>query len=161
MTEDEKARLRDISNQLSKMAGNTSYSDKIESSSLSKEVRLWVAARQEIARRQAQSVHLPHRYLGEAAWNILLDLFNMEMQGKPVSITSACSASQVPATTALRYISALIDEGTVIRSQDPNDDRRAHLRLSLIGKRMLLKTLGAMIEAESRASLTPKAFLDT
>lgn len=67
---------------------------------------------------------------GEPAWNILLDLFVHQHKGRQVSVTSACIASQVPPTTALRWINLLVDEGLIERVGDPADRRRALLALS-------------------------------
>jgi predicted transcriptional regulator len=64
--------------------------------------------------------------LGEPTWELLLDLFVNWKRGNQVTVTSACVASSVPITTALRYISALVEAGLVARKPSP-DDRRMHL----------------------------------
>lgn len=67
---------------------------------------------------------------GEPAWDILLDLFVAQKARKSISVTSACIGSQVPSTTALRWIAVLEQYGLVIREDDPKDKRRAILRLT-------------------------------
>lgn len=70
---------------------------------------------------------------GEPAWDILLDLYIAHASGNPVSITSACIGAAVPATTALRHLGQLHDEGLIVRENDPRDQRRTHVRLSELG----------------------------
>ncbi len=66
----------------------------------------------------------------EAAWDILLDLFVSEREGREVSVSSACIAANVPPTTALRWLGLLEDRGAILREPDPSDRRRINLRLS-------------------------------
>jgi hypothetical protein len=68
--------------------------------------------------------------VGEPAWDILLDLFVQQSKGKRVSVTSACIASRAPPTTALRWITSLIENGMLVRTEDSGDRRRAYLELS-------------------------------
>jgi len=67
---------------------------------------------------------------GEPAWDILLDLFMQTHRGRQVSVTSACIASRVPATTGLRWVGLLMNRGMIERVPDPVDRRRAFLQLS-------------------------------
>lgn len=70
---------------------------------------------------------------GEPAWDILLDLFIAHGEGKPVSVSSACIGSASPATTGLRWLGVLADEGLVVRENDPEDHRRVMVRLTRAG----------------------------
>ena len=71
---------------------------------------------------------------GEPAWDILLDLFIAHGEGKPVSVSSACIGSAAPATTGLRWLGVLADEGLVVRENDPEDHRRVLVRLTSAGR---------------------------
>lgn len=73
---------------------------------------------------------LPLDIFADPAWHILLDLFASEVEGKRISISSACIASGVPSTTALRHINLLEGRGTVERIRDRHDARRYHLGLT-------------------------------
>lgn len=66
----------------------------------------------------------------DPAWHILLDLYASEEEGRKVSISSACIASRVPSTTALRWLANMAKQGALIREQDSFDGRRLHVRLS-------------------------------
>lgn len=71
---------------------------------------------------------------GEPAWDILLDLYIAAGEGKPVSVSSACIGSATPATTGLRWLGVLTDEGLVVRENDPQDHRRVLVRLTSSGQ---------------------------
>jgi DNA-binding MarR family transcriptional regulator len=70
----------------------------------------------------------------EPIWDLLLDLYIAHVERREVAVTSACVAANVPATTALRAISALVQRGLVERSNDPDDRRRILLHLSKAGQ---------------------------
>jgi DNA-binding MarR family transcriptional regulator len=66
----------------------------------------------------------------DPAWDILLELYAAELGQFRVSVGSLCTAAAVPATTALRWISHLEQEGMIVRRADPTDARRQFLMLS-------------------------------
>lgn len=66
----------------------------------------------------------------DPAWDIILDLYIHNSKNQDVSVTSVCSASMVPITTALRYITVLSERGLIERSKNPKDGRSYLLRLS-------------------------------
>jgi len=70
---------------------------------------------------------------GEPAWDILLDLYIAQADGKSVSVSSACIGSAAPATTGLRWLGVLADTGLIVRENDADDHRRVMVRLSAHG----------------------------
>ncbi|MCY1670780.1 hypothetical protein OVA07_07090 [Novosphingobium sp. SL115] len=66
---------------------------------------------------------LPNDLFAEPAWDMLLELFVMRLQGSPVRVKSACIASGVPATTALRWLNLLEQKNIISSSTDPIDQR--------------------------------------
>lgn len=66
----------------------------------------------------------------DPAWDILLDLMASRLEGTKVSVSSLCIAAAVPATTALRWIKAMTDDGYLERRADPTDARRVYIHLS-------------------------------
>jgi len=76
---------------------------------------------------------------GEPCWDILLDLAINKVSSKIVSITSACIASKVPITTALRWIAILEEHGLIARTPDPHDKRRTYIELSEQGYALMRK----------------------
>lgn len=69
------------------------------------------------------------KLFNEPSWDILLYLFAAEVEGKPVSITSAAHAASAPFTTAQRRVGTLEAQGLVIRSS-ASDRRTVNLRLT-------------------------------
>lgn len=62
--------------------------------------------------------------LSDPKFEMLLDLFVSEYDGRHVSVSDLCLAADVPQTTGLRYIEKLETAGFVRRSPDPGDGRR-------------------------------------
>jgi hypothetical protein len=87
--------------------------------------------------RSTRADILDPELFGEPAWDILVDLFIQESKGKRVSVTSSCIASRVPPTTALRWLSILIERGYVRRIDDDADRRRAFVELTTSGREKL------------------------
>ena len=71
--------------------------------------------------------------IGEPCWDMILDLCISEIEGRKISVTSACLASGVPITTALRWISLLERDGVIEKESDSKDRRRTFLRISKAG----------------------------
>lgn len=84
---------------------------------------------------------------GEPAWDILLDLFIAQGQGKSVSVSSACIGSAAPATTGLRWLGVLADEGLIVREADPADQRRVLVRLTATGRAAMVRFFDAVADA--------------
>lgn len=84
-------------------------------------------------RRKRTAIFGNAELFGEPAWDILLDLFIAQAEGKAVSVSSACIGSAAPATTGLRWLGVLADEGLVVRENDAEDQRRVLVRLTARG----------------------------
>lgn len=80
-------------------------------------------------RRQRERV-LGTKLFADPAWNMLLDLFVRRVDEHVTGVSSACIASGVPATTALRHIAILIEKGLVIKNPSPTDQRVQYVTLS-------------------------------
>ncbi len=85
------------------------------------------------SRRLRPRVFSDEALFGEPAWDMLLDLFIAEADGKRLSVTAACIGSAVPTSTALRWLVILEDRGLVRRENDPSDARRVFLQLTSDG----------------------------
>jgi DNA-binding MarR family transcriptional regulator len=86
--------------------------------------------RQILANRQARARFFDPALFGEPAWDMLLDLTAAHGEGARVSVTSLCIAAAVPATTALRWLTQMVESGIFVRVPDPDDRRRAFIVLS-------------------------------
>jgi DNA-binding MarR family transcriptional regulator len=87
-------------------------------------------AREEYHERQRRKSFLDEAFLGEPAWNILLDLFVNYALERRIAVSSACYAADVPVTTALRYVDLMEERGLVVRIPDGNDKRRNWIELT-------------------------------
>lgn len=85
------------------------------------------------SRRTRTRVFSDNALFGEPAWDMLLDLFIAEADGKQLSVTAACIGAAVPTSTALRWLVILEDRGLVRRENDPRDARRVFLHLTSEG----------------------------
>jgi DNA-binding MarR family transcriptional regulator len=80
--------------------------------------------------RRLRDQHFPPDLFADPAWDILLDLYAANLEGKSVSVSSLCIAAAVPPTTALRWITTMTEHGALVRKQDPQDARRVFIELS-------------------------------
>jgi len=90
-----------------------------------------------IAFRSMRNRMLGADLFGEPVWDMLLDLFLAQLQHRRVSVTSLAIASNVPTTTALRYIDMMIDAQLAERLDDPSDGRRKMIALTHFGYRKM------------------------
>jgi DNA-binding MarR family transcriptional regulator len=87
----------------------------------------------------------------DPAWDMLLDLFIAAREEKPISISGVGAGSGVPATTALRYVTALQSAGLITLLADPADRRRQWVHLAPACE-MTLHQLLSEAHAELQAS---------
>jgi DNA-binding MarR family transcriptional regulator len=87
-------------------------------------------AREIFYARQRRDQFFAEDLFGEPMWDILLDLYVSKLNGRSISITSACIASGVAPTTALRYIKVMEERGLVRRQEDSADKRRSWISIS-------------------------------
>jgi hypothetical protein len=81
-------------------------------------------------RRYRDTVFGETDLFSDPCWDILLDLFIAHRRNRNISVTSACLAAQVPATTALRWITVMEKMGLVKRQRDITDSRRRLVSLT-------------------------------
>jgi|GEM_PF-815435 DNA repair protein RadC len=67
---------------------------------------------------------------GEPAWDMLIELFIHEGEGKKLSTTALCHGSSIPPSSALRLINRLCVAQLVVRVADPRDGRRHFVELA-------------------------------
>jgi hypothetical protein len=83
-----------------------------------------------IRQRQLRSRFFDGDLFADPAWDMLLDLTAARAEHIRVSVTSLCIASGVPPTTALRWISQMIEAGQFQREEDEADRRRAFITMT-------------------------------
>jgi hypothetical protein len=83
------------------------------------------------------------RLFAEPGWDILLDLFVAKLEGRKVSVSSACLAASAATTTALRHIGHLAEQGLIARKPHPSDARSIHLEITEEGAAKLTEYFSA------------------
>lgn len=83
--------------------------------------------------RRARTQHFPSDLFSDPCWEMLLDLYDAQLAGADVTVTSLGAASGVPLTTALRRMEALQAHGLIVRTEDAGDKRRTIIRLTAPG----------------------------
>ncbi|MDB5714175.1 MAG: MarR family transcriptional regulator [Sphingomonadales bacterium] len=87
-------------------------------------------AKKLVAERTARARFFDENLCAEPVWDILIDLYIRGREKADVSVSSACIASRVPQTTALRCLRALAADGVIKRTEDQHDARRIYLTLA-------------------------------
>jgi hypothetical protein len=86
--------------------------------------------RKMVSARRLRNRYFSEYKLADPAWDIVLDLALARIDRVDVSISSLCIAANVPTTTALRWIKALVKDGTIYIRPDPADARRRFVHIS-------------------------------
>lgn len=87
-------------------------------------------SRRYLAHRRLRAQLFGSGLFADPAWDILLDLYAHRMDGRSISVSSACLAAGVPTSTALGWVVRLEQKGLIYREVDPHDGRRTFVRLS-------------------------------
>ena len=83
-----------------------------------------------IRARRLRARYFPEHLFADPAWDMMLDLLQAEIAQLRVPVSSLCIAAAVPATTALRWLKTLVQEGLFVRRADPHDGRRVFVELA-------------------------------
>jgi len=83
-----------------------------------------------IKARRIRERFFPGHMFADPAWDILLNLTLAELECRRVSTSQLCQVAAVPATTALRWIQNMTDNGMLQRRPDSFDARRAFVELT-------------------------------
>ena len=90
-----------------------------------------------IRARRLRSRYFSEELFADPAWDMLLDLLQAEIAQLRVPVSSLCIAAAVPATTALRWLKAMVQQGLFVRRADPHDGRRVFVELAPDASRAL------------------------
>lgn len=92
-------------------------------------------ARNMQAVRKIRSKYFPSDLFSDPCWEMLLDLYEGALAGKPMSVTNLTVGSSASATTAWRRLVSLEEHQLVERDEDPEDKRRAIVKLTHSGRK--------------------------
>lgn len=131
--------LLELSNEVNRIAGtlarlsvDSGIDGRPENGDASLEVRELSAerVRNVLRARRLRAHFFPDDLFADPAWDMLLDLFYAELAQHRVAVSSLCVAAAVPPTTALRWLTTLVNRGLVVRRPDPRDARRVFVELA-------------------------------
>lgn len=88
------------------------------------------AARRMVRERLRRAQFFKGELFADPAWDMMLDIFLAEAEGRDTPVMNLCLSSQVPETTTLRWVKTLEHEGIFVRQKDEHDQRRVLVRLS-------------------------------
>jgi hypothetical protein len=83
--------------------------------------------------RRRREAFFDSTLFADPAWDMLLELHATYLEQRRIAVSSLCVASHVPATTALRWIAKLEQDGLAVRKSDPGDGRRSWIELTCKG----------------------------
>lgn len=137
-TKDNAARLRQLSDEMGRIAATLArlstgpggealkpVAKSGEAPPLDAEV-----VRSVIRARRLRGRFFSEELFADPAWDMLLDLLQAEIAQLRVPVSSLCIAAAVPATTALRWIKTMTEQGLFVRRADPHDGRRVFVELA-------------------------------
>jgi DNA-binding MarR family transcriptional regulator len=90
----------------------------------------WIRGMLEARRRRS---NVFGSLFADPAWDMLLELYAVQLEGGRAVIGDLCMVSAVPYTTALRWIGKLEAAGLIVRTADQHDKRRIWVDLSPAG----------------------------
>jgi DNA-binding MarR family transcriptional regulator len=132
-------RLRQLSDEVSRIAatlarlstgpGEVVRRSQVDASAEVPEISL-ETVRGVIRARRLRSRFFREDLFADPAWDMLLDLLQAEITKLRVPVSSLCIAAAVPATTALRWLKTMVEEGIFSRQADPHDGRRVFVELA-------------------------------
>ena len=111
--------------------------------------------RSEIRARRLREQYFDAALFADPAWDMMLDLMAAKLERRQVAVSSLCIAAAVPATTALRWIKTLTDEGLFLRTADPRDGRRVFIELSAAAADGLTAYFQALARTAARQTDPP------
>ncbi|TZG28733.1 MarR family transcriptional regulator [Sphingomonas montanisoli] len=102
---------------------------------------LYDRARALMEMRRRRDTILGHDLFGEPAWDILLDLYTSEVEGKQVKLSALGLLAGIAPTTMMRWTAVLVNRGLINRSSDDRDQRIRIVSLSDAGRARIEQVL--------------------
>jgi predicted transcriptional regulator len=94
-------------------------------------------AREELGNRRRRVALFGGSMFGEAAWDMLLTLYILDVSGQRQTFGSLLRLAGIPMTTAKRWLDYLAADGLIRRNEHPTDRRTAFVSLTAKGREKL------------------------
>jgi Transcriptional regulators len=128
MNSQEKERIARIALLLNEMLSNS-----VEASVFEKEQStddLVAMAKDGIRARRRRQELFPNIQVADPAWDLMLELFINQAEGRRISVTGLGLGANVPGATVLRWLAMFHESGLIVREPDPGDRRRIWVSLT-------------------------------
>ncbi len=122
---DEVGRIASTLARLSADQGRTTFGASTSGPDLSVD-----SVRAVIHARRLRASYFAADLFADPAWDMMLELLKAELSQHRVTVSNLCAAAADPATTALRWLNAIVEKGLFVRRDDPHDGRRAYVELA-------------------------------
>lgn len=125
----------------------------------SADLQLAELAQRILTAHEAREDYFPPELLGEPAWTMILRTYVAHSRRQSATLASLCDKPELPSTVALRWISALLQEGVFERSAEGNGDGLPRVRLSVSSQEALeewLKSASRQLSAARAPDDLPK-----
>ncbi len=103
-------------------------------------------ARQTQQARFNCSKHFPKNVFRDSAWDIMLELFAIEQEGRKMCVKETMAISGESATSTIRRLEGLEEAGLIFRRYDPMDHRRMLVHLTIRGREAMVAFLHHLFE---------------
>ena len=80
--------------------------------------------------KKAKIFGVKNGLFSDPCWLMCLDIYTSTTKNQNVSITSVAHGSEIPVTTAIRYLNALTNDGVLKKQTSQNDNRVTFLSLT-------------------------------
>ena len=100
-----------------------------------------------VQQRALRSDYVPGELLTDAAWDMLLELLYVELEGRSVTASILCKAAGVSGSTGLRWIDVLVSKGLCTKTER-GDPGRALVELSAGGSKAMRGYFRAVASAD-------------
>jgi len=135
-----------VADKLARLSNDALVSGEVDRQKESASKASVATVRSVIRARRLRDRYFSFGLFADPAWDILLDLLESELSQRRTSVSSACGAAAVPATTALRWLKAMEEKGLVTRVPDQFDGRRVFVELSPDASRAMHAYFAALSE---------------
>jgi len=102
-------------------------------------------ARQLLAGRKQRDRYFDPVLFSNPAWDILLNLYVADAEGRRLNVLESCTASTVPQGVALRWLGLFKQEEMVIEMPDPARPRHTVIRLTDQTRLTISSYLGSLV----------------
>lgn len=101
------------------------------------------------ARRRRQDL-FPGIQVADPAWDLMLELFITDAEGRRISVTGLGLGANVPGATVLRWLAMFQEAGLIMREPDAMDRRRIWVHLTEAGRERIARGIDPSASAGSQ-----------